>query len=65
MPNYLENLIHFCNLVLEHYELHAEKRRMFVRSMTRGGSVQNVWGCMGEVYYALVDSPRDYCDVLS
>ena len=29
------------------------------------GSVQNVWGCIGEVYYTLVDSPRDYCVVLS
>ena len=24
-----------------------------------------VWGCIGEVYYASVDSPRDYCVVLS
>eukprot|EP01048_Picozoa_sp_COSAG05_P023020 COSAG05_NODE_4822_length_1358_cov_40.370929_2_plen_83_part_00 len=33
MPKYLENLIHFCNPVLEHYELDDEMGRMFVRSM--------------------------------
>ena len=33
MPKYPENLIHFCNPVLEHYELDDEMGRMFVRSM--------------------------------
>ena len=33
MPKYPENLIHFCRPVLEHYELHSEMGRMFVRSM--------------------------------
>ena len=33
MPKYPENLIHFCNPVLEHYELDDEIPRMFVRSM--------------------------------
>ena len=33
MPKYSENLIHFCNPVLEHYELEDEIPRMFVRSM--------------------------------
>ena len=32
MPKYPENLIHFCNPVLEHYELSFEMGRMFVRS---------------------------------
>ena len=31
MPKYPENLIHFCRLVLEHYELDDEIPRMFVR----------------------------------
>ena len=35
MPKYSENLIHFCNPVLEHYELEDEIPRMFVRSMFR------------------------------
>ena len=29
MPRYPENLIHFCNPVLEHYELKDEMGRMF------------------------------------
>ena len=36
VPKYPENLIHFCRPVLEHYELHDEMGRMFVRSMTNG-----------------------------
>ena len=35
MPKYPENLIHFSRSVLEHYELHVETPRMFVRSMSK------------------------------
>ena len=41
MPKYPENLIHFCNPVLEHYELDDEMGRMFVRSMI--GQAHNLW----------------------
>ena len=38
-PKYPENLIHFCRPVLEHYELHVEMGRMFVRSMVHNSTL--------------------------
>ena len=42
MPMHPENLIHFCRPVLEHYELHDEMGRMFVRSMLSVREIHDV-----------------------